>query len=165
MKMVIFSLIFFGLANLAVADLIATGVDDKGVAITDAAETLYVVHGGCREYNNNRNLTEIWLYFSRTANVNYDPNLIGTRIIRAQMFLNTEFRKNLAVVVCNGLRTAYKTQEPLQISLKPHPHWQDIFNVKSVKTSDVDAINITWDRELLGNFSVTDKDDDFNRKK
>ena len=95
-----------------------------------------VIHGGCREYNNNKNLTEIWLYLSNRCQ-DYSIEQIGRSVTRATFYLNSPMGSNNSVKVCSFLRNAYIHLPKVKMNLVPDPTYGDSALVSSIDATQV----------------------------
>ncbi|MCB0370044.1 MAG: hypothetical protein KDD45_11630, partial [Bdellovibrionales bacterium] len=130
------------------------GVNDQGqkIELTEF-KNYYMVHGGCREYNNNTALTEIWLYFSETANITYDPN--NPKILRGTMYIGNKYGSIESIAVCSFLRKSLEKQSSVKMDLIPHPYWQNHSLVRSLDINQVySGLELINSNNLLGNFSA-----------
>lgn len=130
------------------------GVNDEGQKIhLSEFKNYYMVHGGCREYNNNSSLTEIWLYISETANTNYDPS--NPKVLRGTMYLGSRYGSVESIAICSFLRKSLKKQTAIKMDLIPHPYWPNHNLVRSLDIKQIyKNLELIDNDNLLGNFST-----------
>ncbi|MCK6598407.1 MAG: hypothetical protein L6Q37_08595 [Bdellovibrionaceae bacterium] len=129
------------------------GVNDQGQKINlSEFKSFYIVHGGCREYNNNTSLTEIWLYISEKPNTTYDPS--NSQMQRGTMYLSSKYGSIESIVICSFLRKALEKQTSIKMDLIPHPYWSNHFLVRTLDSEQVYSnLELIVNNNLLENFS------------
>ena len=150
----ILTVLITGLAFSAHSEQSYYGVNDQGqkIKLSDF-KNFYMVHGGCREFNNNTSLTEIWLYISETPNTKYDP--ASPQVLRGIMFLASKYGSIESIAICSFLRKALEKQTAIKMDLIPHPYWNNYYQVRSLDIEQVYSnLELIDNNNLLENFST-----------